>query len=259
MDPASRLHRRRRAVAARRNRDHGGAAVGRARPARLELLDGARAERLLCRLRADAVPRGAARRPDRRALGRAPRLGLLRRWRGARGGRVQPHASVSDARAPGRRRGPREPGGACRCRQWLPARAARQRARDLGSERRHGEPRRTIARRHSHCRVRLARRLVGARAAGAGCRLGRRRPRPPARARGRRGRTRPSPERDRRRRCAGRGPDVRRDDRNLLPGGAVPAEDGPLLGARGERGARGRRTAGRRRCTACRHPRRPRR
>ena len=116
---------RRGAAADRRNADHGRAAVGRARPERLQRLDRDRAERLLRPLRARAAPGG---RLVDRLEARRSRWSVSACSRSARplGALVVEHGRAR--RQPGRpggRRRPRQPRGARRRGQRLPARAPR--------------------------------------------------------------------------------------------------------------------------------------
>ena len=132
--------------------------VGRAQPV-------AGPDRLLRRLRADAVSRAACSSTgSARGASRSRGLGVFAAGAvlGAlaqsfeRAGRV--------AAGAGRRRRPRQPRFACGRRVRLSARAARLGARALGRELRRGEPDRPADRRPAHGRDRLARVLVVPRA-----------------------------------------------------------------------------------------------
>ena len=158
---ARRVRRRRRAAADGRHDRHGRAArrwgeeLGR-RLARALLC----ADRVLRRLRPDAVPGRRAGRPGRLAAGRPGGPGGVRRGRADRCARREPRGPDPLAGRAGRRRRAREPGLAGRRRVRLPARAPRRRARHLGRELGRREPDRSGGRRPAHGRDRLARVLV---------------------------------------------------------------------------------------------------
>jgi len=246
------MHGRGGAAAARRHADHGRAAIGRARAVGQGQLHLGGAERLLRRLRAVADPRRRAGRPLRSATAGADRSGAVRARGARRGARAELRRADRRPRDPRCRRRSGQPGGACRCRVGVSGRAPRRRAGDLGRKRRDVEPDRSAAGRSADGRLRLARGLVGARAADDRGR-GRGRAAGPARAPrpvGVPGRIRPIRQPDRRGGDGDRGADVRRDDRRFLHRGAVPAAGRRLLGARRRRGPGAGRAAGRRRRAA---------
>ena len=165
-------------------------------------------------------------------------------------------------------RGGHPRGAGCRCRpgqprraggrgQRLPARATRSCVGRLGRERRHRKRARTAAPRAADGRIRLARRLVGARPPHAPRRLGNSRRSPADRARPaercRTARAQPG--------CPGvgvrGGAHVRGDDRIVLRRPAVPPTLSRLLRVGSLSGARARRAARRRRGAAGRTARGP--